>query len=167
MLDKVVSKKSKVSFPTYITEKSLKEKIRGDFLSMGINFEEDKIVSVCPGSGALEIHKRWPAEKFGKLIEGLMRFTNLKFFILGTYEEIDLEYMILFSRVTKIMYLVLLVDTPLKKQQRFCIKVLLLFATVMVLCMLLSQLVHSWLESMDRRILLKLEFTRRINRLFQ
>ena len=62
---------------------------------MGINFEEDKIVSVCPGSGALEIHKRWPAEKFGKLIEGLMRFTNLKFFILGTYEEIDLEYMIL------------------------------------------------------------------------
>jgi len=96
LIDSIYFMKHKPDKNIFIPDPAILKEIKV-LLNINDNNEKEKIIIISPGGGPVELHKRWPYEKYANLIVKLINLKNVKIIITGSKMEIDLEKKILSS----------------------------------------------------------------------
>jgi heptosyltransferase II len=68
-------------------DQSMIGNIREKLFELGVNFKNDYLIAIAPGSGDIESHKRWPIEKYRELIDKFATVSRIKFVLVGSNSE--------------------------------------------------------------------------------
>jgi len=69
------------------TDAVIRNEIRDDLLDKGVSVGDNYLVAIAPGSGMLELHKRWSAKKYRDLVNLCSDLKTLKFILVGDKSE--------------------------------------------------------------------------------
>jgi lipopolysaccharide heptosyltransferase II len=90
LLNELLAKTHEAIFPIYKANKQLWRAVTEKLQNLNIDPEKDLLISLSPGSGLVEAHKRWPLGKFAELIDDFTYPSSVKFIFLGGPSEIEL-----------------------------------------------------------------------------